>query len=112
MERRRCQHNHRAERITRCSIANRQANRGFDLRMEVASLPDELAHEGIAVLNKDDLENTGISSGSAITIRAGRLGRAIARTSQDADPGFVYLDATSRLNCSCRVGDSIEIERP
>ena len=80
------------------------------MRMEVASLPDELAHEGIAVLNKDDLENLGISSGSAITIRAGRLGRAIARTSQDADPGFVYLDATSRLNCSCRIGDSIEIE--
>ena len=78
--------------------------------MEVVSLPDELAHEGIAVLNKDDLENLGISSGSAITIRAGRLGRAIARTSQDADPGFVYLDATSRLNCSCRIGDSIEIE--
>ncbi len=80
------------------------------MRMEVSPLPDELTHQGIAVFNQDDLSELTISSGSPISIRGGRLGRALVRTSPEAAPGSVYLDATSRLNCSCRVGDNVEIE--
>ncbi len=76
--------------------------------MEVSPLPDDLAHKGIAVFNPGDLSHI-VSSGSIVSIRGGRLGRAIVRTSPEAAPGSVYLDATSRLNCSCRTGDEVEI---
>jgi transitional endoplasmic reticulum ATPase len=72
-------------------------------------MPDEIAHQGIAVLNLEDLSDLNIQTGSAASVRGGRLGRTIIRTSPEASRGSIYLDATTRLNCSCRVGDSIEI---
>ena len=86
-------------------------NKGGDkLRFEVEALPDELAHKGIAVFNQEDLSELDIESGSSILIRGGRAGRALVRTSPEANRGKIYLDATTRLNCSCRVGDTVEVE--
>jgi hypothetical protein len=79
------------------------------MRLEVSQMPDEIAHQGIAVLNLEDLSDLNIQTGSAASVRGGRLGRTIIRTSPEASRGSIYLDATTRLNCSCRVGDSIEI---
>ena len=80
------------------------------MRFEVEALPDELAHKGIAVFNQEDLSELDIESGSSILIRGGRAGRALVRTSPEANRGKIYLDATTRLNCSCRVGDTVEVE--
>ena len=79
------------------------------MRLEVSQMPDEIAHQGIAVLSQEDLSDLNIQTGSAVSVRGGRLGRAIIRTSPEASRGSIYLDATTRLNCSCRVGDSVEI---
>ncbi len=80
------------------------------MNLEVETLPDSLAHKGLAVLSQDDMDEMGIENGQAISIRGRRSSTAIARSSTQATPGRVHLDATTRLNASSRVGESIAIQ--
>ena len=79
------------------------------MRLEVCQMPDEISHQGFAVLSQEDLSDLNTQSGSAASVRGGRLGRVTIRTSPEASRGSIYLDATTRLNCSCRIGDSVEV---
>lgn len=82
----------------------------FDQVLTVANLPDQLAHKGLVVFHEQDLEELGASPGDEILLKGGRKTTGVARISPSANPGFIYLDATTRLNASSRTGDSLEVE--
>jgi transitional endoplasmic reticulum ATPase len=90
-------------------------NMMVDNTLAVANLPDEFAHKGIAVFNEEDLHQLGGGSGNFIQLKGSRKTTVRAKTSPSANPGIIYLDATTRLNLSSRSGELIEfkiIEEP
>ena len=82
----------------------------YDQVLTVANLPDQLAHKGLVVFHEQDLEELGASPGDEILLKGGRKTTGVARISPSANPGFIYLDATTRLNAYSRTGDSLEVE--
>ena len=82
----------------------------YDQVLTVANLPDQLAHKGLVVFHEQDLQELGASPGDEILLKGGRKTTGVARVSPSANPGFIYLDATTRLNASARTGDSLEAE--
>jgi len=82
----------------------------YDQVLTVANLPDQLAHKGLVVFHEQDLRELGASPGDEILLKGGRKTTGVARISPSANPGIIYLDATTRLNASSRTGDSLEAE--
>ncbi len=82
----------------------------YDQVLTVANLPDQLAHKGLVVFHEHDLRELGASPGDEILLKGGRKTTGVARISPSANPGIIYLDATTRLNASSRTGDSLEAE--
>ena len=79
------------------------------MNFEINSLPDNLAHQGIAVLNTADLDEMNILNNSIVRINANRNIFIKIKSSKTVLRGQIYLDATSRLNISSRVGDNVGI---
>ena len=78
------------------------------MKLEVDSLPDALAHRGIATLNQEDLAEIGAKDGDIVNIRGRRVATAIIRSDPNAGRGRIHIDATTRLNVSSRVGDYVQ----
>jgi len=82
----------------------------YDQVLTVANLPDQLAHKGLVVFHEQDLQKLGASSGDEILLKGGRKTTGVARISPSASPGFIYLDATTRLNATSRTGEELVAE--
>ncbi len=82
----------------------------YDQVLTVANLPDQLAHKGLVVFHEQDLQELGASPGDEIVLKGGRKTTGVARVSPSANPGFIYLDATTRLNASARTGEELGAE--